>query len=474
MPIARLQLEDGRVARVEVPEGMTPEDVQAWASSQDWSKYQQDDGFSFGEMVSNVPGSAANVAKGMWNAATNPIDTAASVGQMMAGVGQNLSDTLPEKMPGPDALWKSPLGAILDMYGVDFREYGDMAVEAVKDRYGSVDAALNTLEEDPVGVMVDVAGVIAPFAPKGSAALNPINASMNAVKAGAGKLVPKGAPKAMYEKVAKFSTTLPEKQRSGMIDTALDYRIAPSSKGVAKLEGLVDGFNTKINKMIQHAEATGKDVPATLVFKHLKELRQKKGGMSLGASDDLAKIDDFAKKFSLHLKNKNKSRLTPSELQELKVNTYKDINWDAKRMTGTPIKEDTYKAVARAAKEGVEQVAPGVSATNKELGRLYELQPHLARAANRIENKNIVSINDAPVVLAGTAAGGGAGATLAAVTRILSRDKIMSLGAMKLNDLVKDAGFQQFMRNNPNISQAELLAAISGREPTGTNQQEQR
>ena len=67
--------------------------------------------------------------------------------------------------------------------------------------------------------------------------------------------------------------------------------------------------------------------------------------------------------------------------------------------------------------------------------------------------------------------GGPVGTTVAALARILGRDKMMSMNAMKLNDLIRDTGFQTFLKNNPSISQAELLSAIAGREPKDTNQQ---
>jgi hypothetical protein len=396
--------------------------------------------------------------------------------KVLGGAAQKAEQYIGGKLPESLQWLVKPLPG-LGNKAPDVTPYIDAAADHMVNRYGSMDNALNTLEKDPVGVLVDLASITTGFGQatkipaitKAGAAANPINLAVNTGKAVAGKLIPESVPRSMYESVAKFSTTLPEKKRAAMVDTALKHELPPTAKGVGKLEGMVSGLNAKLDDLIAKATADGTTIPAEAVYKHLKGLRQKKGGMSMDAPGDLESINKIIGTFQKHLKDKGKSRLTAAELQELKVRTYESINWDAKRMTGSPIKEDTYKVVARGAKEGVEQIVPDVKGVNQQLGELYELQPHLSRAASRVENKNLLSVNDAPLVGAGTISGGPVGTAIGSIVAILGKDKIKGALAIKLNKMIQQPAFVKFIENNPNISQAQLLGIIAGREPTGSD-----
>lgn len=427
---------------------------------------QQNSDFSVVEMVSNIPGSAANLAGNMYQAVRHPVQTAEGLGKVASGALSQGNKWLDENTPEFLDFMSKPIGGGSKVFGEEFEPYSDALKAALIDRYGGAENVKKTVEQDPVGFAADVAGILTGVGlAKTGAAVNPINATINSAKYVAGKAVPKGLPKSMYESIAKFGTTISDKKRSSMIDTALKHEIPPTAKGAAKLEGLIDGFNKQIDGLITASTNNGESIPASAVYKHLKSLRQQKGGMSLDAPSDIKSINRVVSNFQKHLKEKGKSRLTPAELQQLKINTYNSINFDAKRLTGTPIKEDTYKAVARGAKEGVESMVPEVKGVNRSLGELYELQPHLQRSASRIENKNAVSLTDPLDITAGAMVGGTPGGIIGAVVAFLGKDKIKGNNAIRLQKLANNAKFKTFVENNPNISKAELMAVISGRQP---------
>lgn len=110
-------------------------------------------------------------------------------------------------------------------------------------------------------------------------------------------------------------------------------------------------------------------------------------------------------------------------------------------------------------------MVPEVKGVNRSLGELYELQPHLQRSASRIENKNAVSLTDPLDITAGTMVGGTPGGIIGAVVAFLGKDKIKGNNAIRLQKLANNAKFKTFVENNPNISKAELMAVISGRQP---------
>lgn len=101
-----------------------------------------------GEALSNVPSSAANLAKGLYQAVTSPVQTISGAMDVAAGGLQN-------------ALPKSVVNFV-NQFETN-PEAGQRAVQAanaaggmVKERYGSVDALKNTLATDPVGAAGDL------------------------------------------------------------------------------------------------------------------------------------------------------------------------------------------------------------------------------------------------------------------------------------------------------------------------------
>jgi hypothetical protein len=426
-----------------------------------------DDGFSVGEMVGNIPSSAANLVGNLAQTVMHPIETAKGVGRLGAGALYNANEALSNVMPESLAFMSEPIGGG-DVFGKEYEEEADIAGAAFADRYGGLDETLSTLEQDPVGALADVAGVVSgvgalsgfPAVAKAGAALNPLNAAMNTSKYAASKLIPEGMPANLYERAAKFSTTLSDKDRGALIDTAMDRGIMPTSKGVRQLDTAISAVDDSISNLINKSASSGETIPAQAVFKHLNELRDQKGGPFIEASSDLKAIDKFAKNMATSIKRSGKDRLTAQDLQDIKRDTYSKIAFDAKRMKGSPIKEDTYKAIAKGAKEGVEQLVPEAGALNREFGAMLELKPHLQRAAGRIENRDVIPIKGPLNVAAGGSIdpiGAAAGGALS----IFEMPKVSARIGLILNE-VKKTGVDQFLKNNPSISNAELSAIIAG------------
>ncbi len=102
------------------------------------------EGFSVGQTIKNIPKSAGAFAGGLLEVAKHPIQTAKIVGSLAAGGVEKL-------IPGRQAE-EATFDSLVGFY---------------KERYGSVNQFLSTLQEDPVGVAAD----ISTFASGGGAAL---------------------------------------------------------------------------------------------------------------------------------------------------------------------------------------------------------------------------------------------------------------------------------------------------------------
>jgi hypothetical protein len=128
---------------------------------------------------------------------------------------------------------------------------------------------------------------------------------------------------------------------------------------------------------------------------------------------------------------------TVEELQNFKKNIYKTVKYKATKQKGTLAGEKARKAAGRGAKDQLEKAAPGIKELNKELGDLYELQPHVERAASRISNINPISLTGAG--LGGLAGGfggvgaglGGPGSSMASLAGALAMSGMLSPTVMQ-------------------------------------------
>lgn len=128
--------------------GFTPEQA-----SRDTSP--ESEGFSLGRTLSNVIPSTARLVGGIADAVVHPVRTVKAIGSVAAGGVEKL-------IPGKQAE-EASFDALTSFY---------------KERYGSMDQFLKTLEEDPAGVLADASAVFggAGAAIRGAGAVSKVDA----------------------------------------------------------------------------------------------------------------------------------------------------------------------------------------------------------------------------------------------------------------------------------------------------------
>lgn len=415
-----------------------------------------DEGFSFLEMAKNVPSSAVQFGKDVATPFMNPIDTAQSVYNLALGVAS-------KAIPGEQ----------------DSEAYADQMGQFIKDRYGSWDAFKDTAEKDPVGVLADVSalftggslsavkaggkvGKLGRSLNKVGKAIDPVNLGAKTTAYGAGKLIPKSVPPSMYESAAKFSTTMTPDERRALSQTALREGVMPTSKGLGQVDLRISALGKQIDNLVESATDSGVKIPKERIYRHLSELKQEVGGAKINAPQDIKRIDKLVDTFDEHLQKLGKDSLTPSELQAFKRDAYQRINWDTRQGQASYTKEQASKAMARAAKEELEQVAPDIRDLNRRQGDLLELRPNLERSAARIENRDIIGLGMPMKGAAGGVVGGPAGAAAATGAALLDTPRVkarMALMAEALRN--RDAGSLLQNRTAPLIGRDLLM--YSGR-----------
>jgi hypothetical protein len=439
--------------------------------------------FSVSETIQNIPSSAAQLGRDIIEPILSPVETAKSIGALGQGVIEkgvkNIAAAVPEEVPVI-----GPIAAGINLDVSENEEIANSVGDFINERYGSVDAFKATVQEDPVGALSDIAGLLAggslmlPKAGKLGAigraaetvgkAVDPLNISVSAVKAAAkgskvGRLIPQALPEKLLESALKFRPSIKPSQRANMTKTALAQGIMPTVDGLQKITDKLDGLNTSLDKIIDAATASGETIPKKAIFVKLKQLRKDLGGAKVDASTDLRVIDRMAKQFNENLKRINKDRLTPRELQDLKTDAYKRINFDITQGGAGFAKQEARKAIAKGAKESLEAIDPSVKPINREMGDLLELNKELERVVSRLDNRNLIGLDTAAKVGAGAATGTPLGTAAGATAAVFGNPRVKARSALILENIRKNAETIEVIKNKLPPVLARSLLEQTGR-----------
>ena len=307
-----------------------------------WNKYkqpEQDEGplehdFSVTNMVKNIPGSAAQLVKDVVQPILHPVDTVESLGNLGSGIGQKIFE------------------ATSDSKDIVYANEGNKKIAedvgaAMKERYGGWNEIKRTAEQDPVGILSDVAGILtgggglaakqsgtvgkfASMANKTGKAIDPLNLASNSIRAIPNAL-PDSLPAKMYESSAKFGTTLDPDLRTKMTETALRENIMPTEKGLKKLNSVIESEMNQVDNILNIAEAGGKTIPKTKMLSRAREARNKVSKITTpDAAKRIAQADDVIDSFGKQWESIDS--LSPNQAQELKRELDKVLRWDKKQL----------------------------------------------------------------------------------------------------------------------------------------------
>jgi len=337
-----------------------------------------------------------------------------------------------------------------------------------KDRFSN---PLQTLQQDPVGMLGDVSGVLTGGATvlpriggnvsRVGAALEPLNVATNVAGYGVSKALPASVPARLYESAAKWQPSIPQKERAKLTETALTEQLMPTSAGVGQAYLRKNELGTTIDALVQQADATGIKIPSQAIFAYINDAKSKLGGPKIEAAKDLAEINRIERNFKTYLSRNKYKSLTPNQLQEFKQNVYDKVDYGTKKQTGNMAQEQVYKDMGRAAKEALEQQIPGIGELNRQQGNLINLIPNLERAASRIENRDLLGIGSPIKLGAGQAVGGVPGAVIGAGQSIFEMPRVKSKAALELYKK-QNQGIGMFFDNNPRNSLLRQLLEEQG------------
>jgi hypothetical protein len=432
--------------------------------------------FSVSEMVGNIPSSALQLGRDIIEPLLNPIDTAKSIGELGSGALFKANEAISEVMPESLDFMSKPLMGGDDVFGSQQAHVAEAVGDFINERYGSVDAFKDTVQNDPVGALADIAGLMTggstliPKAGKAAVigekvaalgkAVDPLNISVSAIKAAAkgGKVIPQALPEKLLESALKFRPSIKPSQRASMTKTALKEGILPTVSGLEKIANKMNDLNTNLDNIIDTATVDGAAIPKGVVFSELKKLRRDLGGVKINATSDLRVIDKMAKDFDLNLRRLGKDKITPRELQDLKTDAYKRINFDVKSGTAEAAKSATSKAIAKGGKEALERLNPNVKGINQRMGSLLELNNELESVVSRLDNRNLISLDTAAKVAAGAATGTPTGTAIGTGAAVAGNPRVKARAAMALENIRRNAETIKIINNKlPPVLARSLL-----------------
>jgi hypothetical protein len=376
-------------------------------------------------MAKNLPGSMVDLTVDMAQPFLHPVDTASAFASIIRG---GIS-----KVAG----WDDPDEAVVDAVGQYYVE-----------RYGGLDEALTTLQDDPAGFLADLSMTGGALAKVGqssklanlSRAVDPANMLLNTGAQAVKMATSPKTPLSLYESAAKIprNTRRPQWKIDRQMTTALEENIMPSARGLDKLNDTVEGLDAKVTSLIERANVSGKTVPKNSLFRYLSQTRDDFGGATnLNAARDLRAIDNVVSEYNQFLNEQGITRLNPVELQDLKQRTYKQIDFDRSQQKSNDAADAARKAIARAAKEDIEQLIPQgrIRDLNAREGRLLDLKPSLEQAASRIERRDLIGIGMPMKAMAGSQMGGPTGGLLGWASGVADAPKPKAAMGIGLHNL---------------------------------------
>jgi len=435
------------------PEFETIANAYQAAKQQEESKFQ----FSGKEAIKNLPGSIVEEGKNLIGAITQPIETAKGIGNLALGVAE-------KAIPGGPYPQEKYADALGDYYA---------------NKYGSKDAFLKELQNNPASVLSDLsmfvtggasgAAKLASLSKVGAkaapalekvaqvgTAIDPLNLAANTTMYGASKVIPNSVAPGLYESAAKFSTTLSPAERTRITETALKNQIPLSYEGLGMVQSKLTDLGDKMDTLITNATDKNIKIPATKVLESLKDVKKQSGGFKIEAAQDIKEINDIEKQFKTYLKQNKITSVTPQQLQDFKADAYKRIDFGRAPEKPSVAKEEAYRAMAGSARESLEGFMPELRDINTQYGSLRELQPNLQKAVGRIENRDLMGLGATAKTGAGGALGGIPGALVGFGQSLLDSPKVKGKAALELYKK-QNQGLGMFLDNSARNTLARQL-----------------
>jgi len=372
---------------VEFPDSMTDDQITSAIRAQAGGTPSTEPK-SVGGFIENLATSTANLPQQVFSAVTHPVETVKALGSIPLGVYQKMGGPLPPPGPGE----------------VDAAAQLDAMVNHLKNRYGSLDRAKETLYQDPVGFGTDVATAFtgAGGALKGAATVaDLLNATgLSRVLGTTGKVAgtigrftdPLNLPLEITGRIAQG--TVPVLNRSALrggytVNTPFDelqravtgmgeQNIPFSQRGVEKAREVVADLQQQKVDLLNKAAAAGQTVPRQSVIDALTHLRARTA-QQINPAADLRQIDKIIADVTQRLPD----QIPVDVAERLKEGTFSVTKWGKGAPPQFQATAEAEKAAALRLKDELVTQIPELGELNSAQQRQINLEGILEKAVNK-------------------------------------------------------------------------------------------
>jgi len=349
------------------------------------------DGFQFSEMVGNVPSSAMQLVKDVTDVVAHPVDTYNAMDNLVRGAYSKLAGkNLPQEANV------------------------DAVINALAERYGSIDKAMASLERDPVGVLSDGLSLLssgAGLAAKGASAakmgkiakgaetvrdmanaIEPINAATTAAIKVPQKFMNRNkSPVDDMIEALKLSTTLDNRFGTGTRDriasTLLKGGYTLDRSGIAKLENDLQKAGLDIQAVLDNPAALEKVIDPRVFDAPINELAKSEGTLQkLTADANQATVYGEIEPWRQKMYEAGDPMQSAKEINDIKRDAQSRANYKNTESYADDLASDTNKVIAREAAKQVENVLPEIKIPNQQWGELAEALPPFRQSVGRMTN----------------------------------------------------------------------------------------
>ncbi len=340
----------------------------------------------------------------------------------------------------------------------------------LKDRYGSVEAILDTFENDPVGFLSDISvlftggGALAAKAGRLSTlgknlqTFGKIVDPVSGLGLATSKLVTRGTP---INSLIKTALELPKKKGLERIDNLanafLNKGLNVNRKSLKVLDNNIKKVRNKINGIVDSKTKTGVRIRTAEIVDSLDELIDNAGREGLEIAD-LKIVRRMREQFAeLH-----GEILTPRQVQDIKVGFNKGFKPDLDSRFGQ-VRSKVRDKLRSASKSQLEELHPDLKALNANEGVMIELSKAIEDRIIKLEKQPVLPTKGLIVGgLAGGITGGAAGIGLGSVGAGLA----FGAAAFVIADVISDPRIQvrvarAIHKNKMALAQAGKLSVVT-------------
>lgn len=376
-----------------------------------------------------MPPSGKQAALDIFNAISNPVQTAEALGRVALGGIEKIQPG------GPD------------QFSREFEAFTGL----LKERFGSLENFGRTLRDDPVGAALDISAITgvggaalrAPRLAQVSRALDPVAAITSGIE--------RLAKRPSVNTLVKTALDLPKKKGLDRIDELANSFVSRglnvNRKSLKILDGDIKRVQNAVNDIVDTKTKDGVVIKTTAITRALDDLIDDAGRQGLEVQD-LKVIQRMRQNFA----DQNGAILTPRQVQDLKVGFNKGFKADLSDRFGQ-VRGKARDKLREASKLQLEELHPQLKELNANEGVMIELRKAIENRVIAIEKKPIIPVR-------GLVAGGVGGGLVGASGDILSGLKF-GASVVIIDKIVTDPRIQVALARA--INKANLALAKSGK-----------